>query len=154
MRPYFLFIFVLAAFALSFSRHISFLMYPLSVVIFYLYLPVLYASSRINILHHKKEQEIFHIKFYPIELSMWLVSTLFFGFMLSHLIADLLFPYREYLYHFTIFLITFGMGCIVYCESIAENLHTPAKNLLFKLQGRLVGFELLFIMTLLFAMNH
>ncbi len=154
MRSLPLFIAVVIAFGLSFSRHISVAMYPLSAVIFYFYLPVLYASSRINILHHIREKQLFHIKFYPMELSMWLVSTCFFGFILSHLMADLLFDYREYIYHFTIFLITLGLIGIIYCEFDAGKYHILSKKTAFETQGRLLSFELFFIMILLFVVNH
>jgi hypothetical protein len=154
MRSVPLFIAIVVAFGLSFLKHISLAMYPLSIIIFYFYLPVLYASSRINILHHIKEKEIFHIKFYPMELSMWLVSTCFFAFILSHLLSDLLFPYRASIYHFSFFLITLGLGWIIYCERDAKRFHITSKKNIFETQGRILGFEFLFIMILLFAMNH
>ena len=149
-----LFLVIVLAFGLSFSKHISSAMYPLSAVIFYYYLPVLYASSRINILHHIKEKEVFHIKFYPMELSMWLVSTCFFSFVLSHLLADVFFSYRESLYHFTYFLITVGLAGIIYCELNVNKFPISAKKTVFETQGKLLGFEFLFIMILLFVMNH
>lgn len=149
-----LFIAIVIAFGLSFLKHISVLMYPLSAVIFFFYLPLLYASSRINILHHIKEKQVFYIKFYPMELSMWLVSSCFFGFILSHLISDLLFDYRQTLYHFSFFLIVLGLGGIIYCELDANKFHNASKKTAFVTQGRFLGFELLFIMILLFVMNH
>ncbi len=154
MRSIPLFIAIVIAFGLSFLKHISALMYPLSAVIFYFYLPLLYASSRINILHHIKEKEIFHIKFYPMELSMWLVSTSFFAFILSHLISDLMFAHRQSLYHFSFFLIILGLGGIIYFEMDANKFHNSSKKSAFVKQGRFLGFEFLFIMTLLFVMNH
>ena len=154
MRSIPLFIVILIAFGLSFSKHISLAMYPLSAIIFYFYLPVLYASSRINILHHIKKKQVFHIKFYPMELSMWLVSTCFFSFILSHLLSDLFFHHREMLYHFMIFLISLGLGGIIYCELEAKKPHIPSNKAIFEIQGRFLCFEFLFIMILLFAMNH
>ena len=154
MRSIPLFLVIVVAFGLSFVKHISALMYPLSAVIFYFYLPVLYASSRINILHHIKEKQVFHIHFYPMELSMWLVSTCFFSFVLAHLLADVLFHYRESLYHFTFFLITLGAGGIVYCELHENKFHISSKKAIFEIQGRLLSFELFFIMFLFFAINH
>ncbi len=154
MRSLPLFLIIVIAFGLSFAKHISVLMYPLSAFIFYLYLPVLYASSRINILHHIKKQELFHIKFYPMELGMWLVSTCFFSFVIAHLLADILFPYREYLYHFTIFLIVSGLIGIIYCELDANKFHLSSKRTSFEAQGRFLSFEFLFVMILLFAINH
>ncbi len=149
-----LFIAIIIAFGLSFMKHISFAMYPLSAVIFYYYLPILYATSRINILHHLKNKEAFHIKYYPMEFSMWLVSTSFFGFILSHLISDLLFHHREDLYHFLFFLITSGLIGIIYCEHKASNSQTSAKQAILEIQGRILSFEILFFMTLIFVMNH
>ncbi len=154
MRSLPLFAAIVIAFGLSFVKHISVAMYPLSAVIFYSYLPVLYASSRINILHHISNEEVFHIKFYPMELSMWLVSTLFFAFILSHLISDLLFHHREILYHFTFFLMTIGLAGIIYCERHASGFLISEKKTIFEIQGRLLSFEIFFIMTLLFVMNH
>lgn len=154
MRSALLFIIIIVAFSLSFTKHISLVMYPLSAIIFYFYLPVLYASSRINILHHIKESEILHIKFYPMELSFWLVSTCFFSFILSHLLSDVLFEFRESLYHFMYFLITLGVGGIVYCELNANKFHNSSKKAAFKTQGRFLSFEFLFISFLLFVMNH
>mgnify|MGYP000011001168 FL=1 len=154
MRSIPLFLAIVIAFGLSFLKHISVVMYPLSAVIFYYYLPVLYASSRINILHHIKDKELLHIKFYPMELSMWLVSTSFFAFILSHLISDLLFNHREHTYHFTIFLIVAGLLGIIYCERDASKYHILSKRAAFETQGRFLSFEFFFIMVLLFVMNH
>jgi hypothetical protein len=154
MRSLLLFAAIVVAFGLSFLKHISVAMYPLSAVIFYFYLPVLYASSRINILHHLNNKEVFHIKFYPMELSMWLASTFFFSFVLSHLISDLLFHHREMVYHFTFFLMSIGLAGIIYCERHASGLPISAKKSIFEAQGRFLSFEIFFIMTLLFVMNH
>jgi len=154
MRSIPLFVAIVIAFGLSFLKHISAVMYPLSAVIFYFYLPVLYASSRINILHHIKDKELLHIKFYPMELSMWLVSTSFFAFILSHLISDLLFDHRQHLYHFMIFMITVGLIGIIYCECDARKYHILSKRTAFETQGRFLSFEFFFIMVLLFVMNH
>lgn len=144
---------VIIAFGLSFTKHISFLMYPLSGAIFYFYLPMLYATSRINILHHKKEQEVFHIKFYPLELGFWLASTCFFSFVLSHLFSDLLYPYRESLYHFSYLLIILAVAGIVYCELDANKFHLSSKKNSFITQGKLLGFELFFVMLLIFEFS-
>jgi len=154
MRSLPLFLAIIIAFGLSFIKHLSVLMYPLSAFIFYYYLPVLYASSRINILHHIKNHQVWHIKFYPMELSMWLISTFFFAFILSHLISDLLFHHRETLYHFMFFLITGGLLGILYCERDLTNFNTSSKKSIFEIQGRILSFEILFIMILLFVMNH
>lgn len=154
MRSIPLFIAILIAFALSFFRHISFLMYPLSVIIFYFYLPVLYASSRINILHHIKEKQLFHIKFYPMELSMWLVSNCFFSFIIAHLLSDMLFHYRVSIYHFSYFLIPLGIGGITYFEQKASKLQITSKEMIFETQGRILGFELVIIMIAIFVANH
>ena len=153
MKPYLLFIIVIVAFGLSFSKHISFLMYPLSGAIFYFYLPVLYASSRINILHHIQEKEVFHVKFYPMELGLWLIGTCFFSYVLSHLFSDLLYPYRESLYHFSFFLIIIGLLGIVYCELDANKFHLSSKKASFATQGKLLGFEILFVMLLIFELS-
>lgn len=153
MNPFLLFLIVIVAFGLSFSKHLSVIMYPLSVVIFYFYLPILYSSSRINILHHRKEKEVFHIKFYPIELGAWFLSTCFFSYVLTHLVSDLLYDYREPLYHFTFFLVTVGLAGAIYCEVDANKLHHLSKQKVYKTQGKFLGFELLFIMLLFFEMN-
>lgn len=154
MRSIPLFLSIIIAFGLSFSKHVSVLMYPLSAIIFYFYLPLLYASSRINILHHIKEKELFHIKFYPMELGMWLVSTCFFAFILAHLLSDLLFQHREHLYHFTIFLIFSNLISIIYYELNTNKFHINSKKANFEKQGLLLSFEFLFIMILLFFINH
>jgi hypothetical protein len=154
MKSYLIFIIVIVAFGLSFSKHISFLMYPLSGAIFYFYLPVLYASSRINILHHIKEKEVFHIKFYPMELGLWLISTCFFSYVLSHLLSELLYPYRESLYHFSFLLIIMGLAGIVYCELDAIKFHLTSKKKSFTAQGKLLSFEIFFVMLLIFELSH
>ncbi len=154
MRSIILFSVIFFAFALSFTKHISAIMYPLSAIIFYVYLPVLYASSRINILHHKKEKEVFHIKFYPMELGLWLVSTCFLAFVISHLLSDLLFHHLEHLYHFTYFLILLGLVGIIYCELDVNKLHFSSKKIAFELQGKFLSFEIFFIIFIFFAMNH
>jgi len=154
MKPYLLFIIVIVAFSLSFSKHISFLMYPLSAAIFYFYLPVLYASSRINILHHIRKKEVFHVKFYPMELGLWLIGACFFSYVLSHLFSDLLYPYRESLYHFSFFLIIIGLLGIVYCELDANKFHLSSKKSSFTTQGKLLSFEILFVMLLIFELSQ
>ncbi len=88
------------------------------------------------------------------ELSMWFVSTCFFGFILSHLIADLLFHHREELYHFMYFLILAGFVGISYCEVDVRKFHLLSNKAIFEIQGRILSFEILFIMILLFVMNH
>ncbi|MFW5443200.1 MAG: hypothetical protein ACKE51_02685 [Methylococcaceae bacterium] len=85
---------------------------------------------------------------------MWFVSTCFFAFMLAHLLADVFFPFREYLYHFTIFLISFGLWGTIYCELDAKHHHILSNKAAFEMQGRFLGFEFLFIMILLFTINH
>lgn len=154
MRSLPLFVAVAIVFALSFIKHISVAMYPLSAIIFYYYLPVLYASSRINILHHLKNKEVFHIKFYPMELGMWFIGTCFFAFILAHLIADLLFHHREVLYHFTFFLMSLGLAGIYFCERQATRFHILSKKTSFEIQGRFLSFEILFMMVFIFSMNH
>jgi hypothetical protein len=154
MKPVLLFVIIIVAFAFSLGKHISMLMYPLTAIIFYFYLPTLYASSRMNILHHIKESEILHIKFYPMELSLWLVSTCFFSYILSHLLSDILFPFWESLYHFTFFLSTLGLGAIIFCELDANKFHISSKKTVYKTQGRFLSFEFLFVFFLLFIINH
>lgn len=153
MKPFLLFLIVIIAFGLSFSKHLSIIMYPLSVVIFYFYLPILYSSSRINSLHHLKESEVFHIKFYPMELGFWFLCTCFFSYVLTHLISDLLYSYREELYHFTFFLVAVGLAGTIYCELDAKKLHRLSRQSIYKVQGKFLAFELLFIMLLFFEMN-
>jgi len=149
-----LFLAIVIAFGLSFLKHISLAMYPLSAFIFYFYLPVLYSSSRINILHHIKNKEMFHIKYYPMELSVWFVSTCFFAFILSHLASDLLFHHRQEVYHFLFFLISAGLIGILYCERDVSRFHISSKKTLFEIQGRLLSFQIFFIMTIFFVMSH
>lgn len=130
-------------------------MYPLSVVIFYAYLPILYEASRLNLLHHKKEKrEAFHIKFYPMELGLWFGCTCFLAFVISHLLSDLLFHHLQELYHFTYFFIAVGLAGITYCEWDVNKFHHMPKKVAFKTQGRLLSFEVFFIFFLFFAMNH
>lgn len=88
------------------------------------------------------------------ELSMWLASTLFFAFVLSHLISDMLFHHREAVYHFTFFLMSIGLTGIIYCERHASGMQISAKKTIFEIQGRFLSFEIFFILTLLFVMNH
>ncbi len=154
MKSIFIFSIISIAFVVSFTKHISAIMYPLSVILFYVYLPVLYASSRINILHHKKNKEVFYIKFYPMELGLWLVSTCFLAFVISHLLSDLLFHHLEHLYHFTYFLIVCGLVGTIYCEIDVNKLHNSSKNKAFELQGKFLSFEIFFIIFIFFAMNH
>lgn len=154
MKPITIFSATIIAFGLAFSKHISAIMYPLSAILFYVYLPVLYASSRINILHHKKDKEIFHIKFYPMELGIWLACTCFLAFVISHLLSDLLFHHLEHLYHFTYFLIVMGFAGAIFCELDANRLHLLSKKIDYRLQGRFLSFEVFFIFFLFFSMNH
>ena len=154
MKSWLIFAAIVAAFGLTFSKHISILMYPLSGVLFYFYLPVLYASSRMNILHHLEGKTVFHIKFYPMELTLWFIATSFLSFIISHLLADILLPYRESLYHFSFLLIALGLGMIIYCELNANKFHLSSKRSSYETQGRYLSFEILFIMLLIFEVNH
>lgn len=154
MKPIALFSVIIIAFGLAFSKHISIIMYPLSAVLFYVYLPILYASSRINILNHKTEKEVLHIKFYPMELSVWFACTCFLAFVISHLLSDVLFHHLEHLYHFTYFLIVIGFAGAIFCELDVNRFHLLSKKIDYRLQGRLLSFEIFFIIFLFFAMNH
>lgn len=154
MKPIAIFLVIIIAFGLSFSKHISAIMYPLSAVLFYTYLPLLYASSRINVLHHKTDKKIFHIKFYPMELGMWLACTCFLAYVISHFLSDLLFHHLEHLYHFTFFLIVTGLAGSIFCEIDAHKLHILSEKVDYRLQGRFLSFEVFFIFFLFFAMNH
>ncbi len=46
------------------------------------------------------------------------------------------------------------MSGIVYCELKVDGIQFSSKRILFEFQGKLLGFEFLFIMILLFVMNH
>ncbi|MCK5831251.1 MAG: hypothetical protein KAH20_13225 [Methylococcales bacterium] len=154
MRSISLFSVIIIAFGLAFSKHISLFMYPLGAILFYVYLPILYATSRINVLHHKKEQEVLHIKFYAMELGVWLACTCFLAFVLSHLFSDLVSHELKHLYHFTYFLIFIGLAGAILCELDANKLHLLSKKVDYRLQGRFLSFEVFFIIFLFFSMNH
>ena len=155
MKSTFLFIIIFTIFCLAFIKHISAIMYPLSMVIFYAYLPILYSSSRLNLLNHKTNKtKSFYIKFYPIELGLWFVCTCFLAFLISHLLSDLLFHQLQTLYHFTYFLIGFGLLGSLYYEWDVAKLHYTPKEVAFKIQGRLLSFEIFFIFFQFFAKNH
>ena len=154
MKPFILFATILTIFLLAFLKHISAVMYPLSAIIFYRYLPVLYTASRINTLHHAKGKEFIHRKFYPIELSIWLISTCFLSFIIAHLLTDLLFLYLKSLYHLTYFLISLGLAGIVFYEIDASRLHLLSKKTAFKQQGLFLSIEIFLFFFLFFAKNH
>lgn len=154
MKAFLIFLAILTVFSFAIAKHISAVMYPLSAVLFYLYLPVLYTSSRINTLHHAKGKVLYHIKFYPMELAVWLICTCFLSFLISHLLADLLFDHLQSLYHLTYFLIGLGAAAIAYCELDTKTLHFFSRQTAFERQGLFLSLEIFFIFFLLFAKNH
>lgn len=154
MKSGLIFLIIISAFSMAFSRHVSFLMYPLSGYIFYRYVPVIYTTCRINILHHPHCKQLFGISFYPLELIVWLICALFFSFVIDHLLADIFFLHLQSLYHFTWFLIAITLIGIVYIEpGLIKQVSIP-KTKAFEIQGRLLSFEVLFVTFLLFSTNH
>lgn len=148
-----LFIAVILAFIISFKGHHSLAMYPLSAVIFYFYLPVLYSYSRINVLRHIEAREFMHVKYYPMEFILWLIGCSFFSFILAHLLADKLFNVTH-LHFFILPLILGYLGLIIYREINSKKLHAQSRKINFEQQGRLLSFEILFIFTALFSLHQ
>ncbi len=154
MKSAVLFVLIITIFTLSFVDHHAVLMYPLSALIFYVYLPKIYAFSRINIFHHLKANEFIHLKYYPMEFFLWLLATCFFSFILAHLTADLLYRYSKHIHYFMYPVIFIDLGFIVYREVRAKNLLTEQLQSYYERQGRLLTFEILFIFLLLFMIPH
>ncbi len=153
MKTFLLFVAILLGFLISFKYHISVVMYALSGIIFYFYIPYLYALSRINILKHKQETELLHLKFYPMELLLWIIACSFFAFIIAHLLADLLFQ-MPHLHHFMFFLMIGYLGMIIFRELKARNLHGFNKKTNFVQQGRLLSFEMLFVYFVILSIPH
>ena len=152
MKPVPLFFITVAAFIFSFMRHISFAMYPLSFVIFYFYIPKLYAWSRINVLWHHEAKEFMHLRFYPSEFIIWLVGTCFFAFIIAHLLADFLFDIEQLSFY-----ILPAMGVylvfIVLRELKAKDLGEKLSQEVYEQQGRMLSVEILMVFLLLLAMH-
>ena len=153
MKSFPLFIVIALGFILSFKGHHVVAMYPLSAVIFYFYLPVLYSYSRINVFGHIEAREIIHIRYYPTEFILWLLGCSFFSFILAHLLADKLFNITH-LHFFILPLILGYLAIIIFREIHSKKLHAQRKKLNFERQGRLLSFEILFIFTLLFSLHQ
>lgn len=148
-----LFIAIILAFIISLRWHFSIAMYPLSGVIFYYYLPMLYSYSRINVLKHIETNEIIYLKYYPMEFLLWLVAGCFFSFILAHLLSDLLFQVKR-LHIFILPLIMTYLGLIIYRETRASTLRTLNRKMNFEKQGRLLTFEILFVFMFLFTLHQ
>ena len=148
-----LFIAILLGFIISLKWHFSIAMYPLSGVIFYYYLPMLYSYSRINVLQHIEANEFIHLKYYPMEFFLWLVAACFFSFILAHLLSDLLFQVKR-LHVLMLPLIISYLGLIVYRETRASTLRAINRKMNFEKQGRLLTFEILFVFMFLFTLHQ
>ncbi len=145
---------VIIGFVIAFFEHISLAMYLLTAVIFYVYLPMLYSYSRVNIFYHVKAREFMHLKYYPLEFAFWLISTCFFAFILAHLFADLAYGMDKPIHILSIPLIIIYLMMIFYRELAAKKLHHQDEQVNYEKQGRLISFEVLFIFILLFMLHH
>jgi|JFJP01.1.fsa_nt_gi hypothetical protein len=141
-------------FIFSFLKHISFVMYFASGIIFYFYLPVLYSYARVNILNHVKAKEFLHLKYYPLEFLFWLATTCFFSFILAHLLADLFYEINKPIHVIAFPLILACLILICYRELAAKKLHNQDVKINYEKQGRLICFQVLFIFVLLFLLHH
>lgn len=145
---------IVVGFIFSFFKHISVMMYLLTAVIFYFYLPMLYSYSRVNFLYHVKAKEFIHLKYYPQEFLFWLLATCFFSFILAHLLADLAYGFEKNINEFIYFLIFIDLNLIIYREFKAKKLQNIDEIINYEKQGRLITFEILFLFILLFLMKH
>lgn len=153
MKTFVLPIVTALAFAVTFKYHIAVAMYALSAVIFYLYVPQLYVLSRVNILQHAHGKEFLHLKYYPMELTLWLLACSFFAFIIAHLLADLLFN-MPHLHHFMFFLMMIYLGLIIFREIKAKKLYDSDKQINYVQQGRLLSFEMLFVYLTILSIPH
>ncbi len=141
-------------FIIAFFEHISVVMYLLTAVIFYFYLPMLYSYSRVNVFYHVRAKEFMHLKYYPLEFSFWLITTCFFAFILAHLLADLAYGIDKPIHILAFPLIIAYLGMIFYRELAAKKLHSQDEQINYEKQGRLISFEVLFIFILVFMLHH
>ncbi len=147
---------VVISFILSFFKHFSVLLYPLSGIIFYFYLPIFYATSRMNIIRYQVNGEYPHIRLYLMELSIWFVSTCFFSFILAHFLADLFFDHQAAIYHFSYFLLTVGVVGIAVSEYYANKNkaeYESAKKF-FEIQGLFYGAEIITLILIVLMLHH
>jgi hypothetical protein len=146
---------VVIGFVVSFFEHISVIMYFLSGIIFYFYLPILYVYSRVNILNHFKAKELGDLKYYPMEFGFWLIITGFFSFILAHLLADLAYGLDEPVHGLLYPLMIIFLALIIYQELKAKKSDNYSdEKVNYEKQGRLIAFELLSVMILLFMLHH
>jgi hypothetical protein len=141
-------------FVAAFFEHIAVAMYLLSAIIFYFYLPVLYSYSRTNVSSHIKAKEFMNLKYYPLEFIFWLLATGFFSFLLAHLLADLAYGLYKPLHAVMYPLMVAYLIMIAYHEWAARKLNNQDEKINYEKQGRLIAFELLFVMILLFMLHH
>lgn len=141
-------------FVISFFEHISVVMYLLTAVIFYFYLPMLYSYSRVNVFYHVKAEEFMHLKYYPLEFSFWLITTCFFSFILAHLLADLAYDINKPIHILAFPLIIAYSVMIFHREVAAKKLHNQEEQINYEKQGRLISFVVLLVFILLFMLYH
>jgi hypothetical protein len=151
-----LFLAISMAFILAFFGHISVVLYTLSVLIFYFYIPILYSYSRVNVFHGDDFKEVVHLRFYPMEFTIWVVLTSFFSYIIAHLLASLLFDVHHlHQYMFPVMLLYIAL--IIYRELQGKKLHeqhNQAEQINYEKQGRLISFEILFLFLALFMIQH
>jgi hypothetical protein len=148
---------IILVFIVAYELHIKFLMYPLAAAIFYLYVPLLYAVGRKSALLHVQQGEpAYHS--YP-WFTVWFTVASVFSYMLSHLLADLISGFHlsffRYVLYAFILLTAGGLGVIGYLQwqskkiALLGDLRTN-----FETQGRLAGFEILFMLLIYFLVKH
>ena len=151
-----LFVAISLAFIIALIGHLSVALYLLSVVIFYFYIPILYSYSRVNIFHHDNFKELLSLRFYPMELTIWVVFTFIFSYIIAHLLASLLFGVHH-LHQFMLPIMILYMALIIFRELRGVKLHeqhNQYEQINYEKQGRMLSFEILFLFLLLFMIPH
>lgn len=157
-----IFFIVVFGFIFSFAKHLTVVYYFLSIIIFLFYLPQIYASSRISI---KKKWSVLEkyscssgfckLPVYPIEFYTWLGMSMFFTYLLAHLLADR-FDGLDETVNIMIFPFLFVCMLLVvvwelYIHKVDDKLQ---KRNAYILQGRVINFIILLIFTLIFFFGH
>jgi hypothetical protein len=146
------------AFIIAFELHIKSLMYPLAAAIFYLYVPLLYLYGKKSMLQYARHDG--PVKYYAcLWFLAWFIITCFFSYMLSHLLADVISSFHwsffRYLLYLFILLITGGLGIFFFLQCNIKKIDALDDiRTNFEKQGRLAGFEILFLLLVFFLLKH
>lgn len=158
-KAFYLSLIVIPAFILTFELHIKYLMYPLAAAVFYIYVPLLFLYGKKSLLQYKQQGGAPANYYAYLWFSLWFVTTCFFSYMLSHLLADVISSFHwsffRYLLYAFLLLMVIGLGVIVYLQWTSKRIEALGDiTMNFETQGRLASFEILLLLLIIFLIKH